>query len=79
MDEITDQTFERVGHLVGEYAALCGRSQVEVTRALLASKTLRRHGYDPARNGILTETQGRAALLVLDFWIRSTREQHQQG
>lgn len=68
-DEISDQTIERVGYLIGEYARLCGRKQVEVTHALLASKTLKRYGYSHAQKGHLTETQGRAAIQVLDYWI----------
>lgn len=61
MDEITEKTFERVGHLI------------------FSSKTLRRYGYRHAQKGHLTETQGKAAIQVLDFWIRSKIEQHQQG
>lgn len=69
MDEITDETLERVSHLIGEYARISGRTNLEVAHALLASKTLRRHGYSHAQNGHLTEAQGRAAIQVLDFWI----------
>lgn len=68
-DEITDKTYERVGHLIGEYAQLCGRTNVEVAHALLGSKTLRKHGYDHAKKGHLTESQGKAAILLLDYWI----------
>lgn len=70
MDEITDETFERVGYLISEYARLCNRTNTEVAHALLATKTLRRYGYDHAQRGHLTETQGMAAIQVLDFWIR---------
>lgn len=70
MDEITNKTFERLGHLISEYARMCNRTNVEVAHALLATKTLRRYGYDHAQRGHLTETQGRAAIQVLDFWIR---------
>lgn len=79
MDEITDQTFERVGYLVSEYARLCNRTILEVTHALLGSKTLRHYGYSHAQKGHLTETQGKAAIQVLDFWIRRHIEQHKQG
>lgn len=79
MDEISDETFERVGHLICEYARLCNRTNREVALALLSSKTLRRYGYSHAQKGHLTETQGKAAIQVLDFWIRSKIEQHQQG
>lgn len=68
-DEITTETYERVSHLIGEYARLCNRTNREVAHALLASKTLRRHGYRHAQNGHLTEAQGKAAIRVLDFWI----------
>lgn len=77
MDEITDKTFERMGYLISEYARLCNRTNVEVAHALLATKTLRCYGYDHAQRGHLTETQGRAAIQVLDLWIRRASEQHQ--
>lgn len=69
MDEISDETYERVGYLIGELARLCGRTNVEVAHALLSSKTLKRHGYRHTQKGHLTETQGRAAIRVLDYWI----------
>lgn len=78
-DEITDRTLERVGYLIQEYAQLCNRTNTEVAHALLASKTLRRYGYDHTQKGHLTETQGRAAIQVLDLWTRSKSEQHKQG
>ena len=78
-DEITDKTLERVGYLIQQYARLCDRTNTEVAHALLNSKTLRRYGYSHAQKGHLTETQGRAAIQVLDYWIRSKSEQHQQG
>ena len=75
MDEITDQTYERVSYLICEYARMCNRTNAEVAHALLASKTLRRYGYRHEQQGHLTEAQGRAAIQVLDFWIRSRIEQ----
>lgn len=77
MDEISDKTLERVGYLINEYARLCGRTNAEVAHALLASKTLKRYGYRHAQRGHLTETQGRAAIQVLDYWIGKAHEQHQ--
>lgn len=77
MDEITDQTLERVGYLISEYARLCKRTNTEVAHALLGSRTLKRYGYRHAQRGHLTETQGKAAIQVLDFWIRSHIEQHE--
>ena len=74
-DEITDKTLERVGHLICEYARLCGRTNTEVAHALLGSKTLRKHGYRHEQKGHLTETQGRAAIAVLDYWIGSRNGQ----
>ena len=74
-DEISDQTLERVGYLICEYARLCGRTNTEVAHALLGSKTLKRYGYCHAQKGHLSETQGKAAIQVLDFWIRSRIEQ----
>ena len=68
-DEITAETFNRVGHLIERYARLCSRTNLEVTHALLASKTLQRHGYTHAQNGHLTEDQGQAAIQVLNYWI----------
>ena len=76
-DEITDRTLERVSYLICEYARLCDRTNTEVAHALLSSKTLRRYGYSHAQKGHLTEAQGRAAIQVLDFWIRSKSEQHE--
>jgi hypothetical protein len=74
-DEITDETFEGVGQLVREFARLCDRTNTEVAHALLGSKTLRRYGYDHARqNGTLTEAQGQAAIQVLGHWIESRRD-----
>lgn len=78
MDEITDETFERVDYLVGKYASLCGRTHTEVTHALLSSKTLRKHGYEHSQNGHLNEDQGKAAIAVLSYWIGATIE-HQQS
>lgn len=77
MDEITDETYERVGYLISECARLCNRTNTEVAHALLASKTLRKHGYRHSQKGHLTEEQGKAAIQVLDFWIRRTVELHQ--
>ena len=74
MDEITDQTLERVGYLISEYARMCNRTNAEVAHALLGSRTLKRYGYRHAQRGHLTETQGKAAIQVLDFWIRSRIE-----
>lgn len=76
-DEISDQTLERVGYLICEYARLCGRTNAEVAHALLASKTLRRHGYQHEQRGHLTETQGRAAIAVLDYWIGAKTIEHE--
>lgn len=78
-DEITDKTFERVGHLICEYARLCGRTNAEVAHALLSSKTLRRYGYSHTQKGHLTEKQGKAAIRVLDFWIGAKTNEHEQS
>ena len=74
-DEITTATYDRVSHLICEYARMCNRTNAEGAHALLASKTLKRYGYRHAQKGHLTETQGKAAIQVLDFWIRSRIEQ----
>ena len=76
MDEITDATFERVSYLIGEYARWCNRTNTEVAHALLASRTLKKHGYTHEQMGHLTETQGRAAILVLDYWIGAKDGMH---
>ena len=47
----------------------CGRTNTEVVNALLASKTLAKHGYRPEQDGHLTEEQGKAAIAVLRYWI----------
>ena len=66
---ITTETSNRVGNLIGQYARMCGRTNTEVAHALLASKTLAKHGYTHEQRGSLTEEQGRAAIAVLDYWI----------
>lgn len=71
MDDITDKTFERVGHLICEYARISGHANTEVAHALCGSKTLKKHGYTHEQKGHLTEEQGQAAVQVLDFWIES--------
>ena len=78
-DEITTETYERVSHLICEYARMCNRTNREVAHALLASKTLRRRGYRHDQKGRLTEDQGKAAVRVLDYWIRSRTIEHQQS
>lgn len=78
MSEITSATFERVCDLLQRYARLCGRTNTEVAHALLASKTLRKYGYEHSQKGHLTEEQGQAAIRVLDFWIGASIE-HQQS
>lgn len=76
-DKISEETSERVSHLIGEYARLCGRTHAEVAHALLDSRTLRRLGYSHAQRGLLTEEQGRAAIRVLDYWIGAKSAKHQ--
>ena len=76
-DEISDKTLTRVGHLICEYARLCERTNTEVAHALLASKTLRKHGYQHEQRGTLTEVQGRAAIAVLDYWIGAKTIEHE--
>ena len=78
-DEITTETYERVSHLICEYARMCNRTNREVAHALLASKTLKKHGYCHDQKGRLTEDQGKAAIRVLDYWIRSRTVEHQQS
>ena len=76
-DEISDKTLTRVGHLICEYARLCERTNTEVAHALLASKTLRKHGYRHEQRGTLTEVQGQAAIAVLDYWIGAKTIEHE--
>lgn len=76
--DITDETFERVDYLICEYARISGHTNVEVAHALLSSKTLRECGYEHTQKGHLTEKQGKAAIQVLDYWIRRASEQQQQ-
>ena len=68
-DEITKTTYDRVSYLICEYARLCDRTNKEVAQALVSSKTLKRHGYRYEQKGHLTESQGRAAIRVLNYWI----------
>lgn len=74
MDEATDQTLERLGYLMQQYATLCERTNTEVAHALLASKTLAMQGYKHEQKGHLTERQARAGILLLDLWIRKKHE-----
>ena len=76
---ITNETHNRVWSLIQQYARLCQHTPLEVTHAVLSSKTLRKHGYTHEQRGSLTEDQGRAAVRVLDYWIGRHLEQHQQG
>ena len=78
MAMISVATMNSVCVLIDEYAKLCGHSSVEIVNALLASKTLARHGYTAGQQGNLTEEQGLAAVAVLEHWIEVTSE-HQQG
>lgn len=77
MDEATDQTLERLGYLMQQYASLCGRTNTEVAHALLASKTLANQGYTHEQRGHLTERQARAGVLLLDHWIARKHEQRE--
>lgn len=67
--EVEDETFGCVCRLVDRYALKCGRSRREVARALLASRTLAKHGYTEKQGGALTEDQGQAACRLLEYWI----------
>ena len=73
--DITDETFERVDHLIGEYARICGHTNLEVAHALLSSRTLRECGYSHSQKGHLTEKQGKAAIQVLNYWIGNSNGQ----
>ena len=70
MDDITDATLERVGVLVADLARVCGRTNTEVARALLESKTMANVGYQAEQYGHLTEDQGQVAVRLLEYWIR---------
>lgn len=58
-----------VDHLVHCYAEIKGKTYLDVTRAVLSSKTLAAHGYLPSQNGLLTLDQLRAAVQLLWYWI----------
>lgn len=77
MDEATDATLERLGNLMQQYAAMCQRTNTEVAHALLASKTLAKHGYTHEQRGHLTEQQAHAGVLLLDHWIARKHEQRE--
>ena len=78
MDEATDATLERLSYLMQRYACMCNRTNLEVVQALLASKTLKKHGYTHEQKGHLTEQQARAGVLLLDYWIGAKIEQREQ-
>ena len=69
MDELSDR--------MQTYARLCGRTNLEVAQALLASKTLAKHGYTHEQRGHLTEQQAHAGVLLLDHWIARKHEQRE--
>lgn len=77
MDEATDATLERLSDRMQTYARLCGRTNLEVAQALLASKTLAKHGYTHEQRGHLTEQQAHAGVLLLDHWIARKHEQRE--
>jgi hypothetical protein len=74
MDECSIPTLERISELVKKYADMRGRTQTEVARALLGTKTLKKHGYTDRQQGRLTEVQGQAAIAVLEYWIGAANE-----
>lgn len=63
--------------LIAEFAHMRGRTCLEVTRAVLATRTLANLGY--LGNGHLTQRQCEAAIAILRNWIRRSDELHQQG
>lgn len=80
MAEITDKTYDRVAQLICEYARLSGHSNADVAHAVLASRTLQKHGYRHGQKGRLTEDQGLAAVALLQMWIeKRAHGMHQQG
>ena len=77
MYEATDATLERLSDLMQQYASMCNRTNLEVAQALLASKTLKMHGYRHEQKGHLTEQQAKAGVLLLDYWIGVKIEQRE--
>lgn len=75
--DATDATLERLSDRMQTYARLCGRTNLEVAQALLASKTLAKHGYTHEQRGHLTEQQAHAGVLLLDNWIGVKANEHQ--
>ena len=64
-----DGTLECLGDLVRCYSRMRNFTTEHITKALLASRTLREAGYRPEQNGALSLSQAKAAVKVLHYWI----------
>ena len=76
---ITTETSNRVGQLIEQCARAYGRTNTEMAHALLASKTMAKHGYTHAQKGHLSEEQGQAAIAVLNYWVGKKNEERVQA
>lgn len=60
-------SLNHLSDLVRQFAAMRGKTCLEVTEALLATRTLANHGY--RGGGRLSQVQCQAAIAILEVWI----------
>ena len=60
-------SLERLSGLIRQFADMRGKTCLEVTEALLATRTLANHGYKGG--GRLSQVQCQAAIAILEVWI----------
>ena len=81
--EASDKQLTLLGRACGALAKMRDVSEAKVMRSVLASQTLRKHGYDHAsQNGTLTADQAFAAVTLVNSWIYAAtlmvREENEQ-
>lgn len=69
--DASDYSLEHAQSLVVEYARMRGRTCLEVTKAVLSTRTLQELGY--AGDGHLTQRQCDAFVRILESWIRRAK------
>ena len=80
MSGATVKTIIELQRLTHKYARLCGHTCLEVTEAVLRSKTLQNMGYEhEIQQGRLFEDQAQAACEVLMYWIERTKKRNDQN
>ena len=70
--EPTSQQMTEIIALTMRFARITGKTNKEVADALLATKTMKSLGQ--TGDGVLTYEQAKAAIAILESWIRRKRE-----